>query len=175
MKLQLDYVRDPYALPAWVWLLLACSLIALAACIWFYFEQQAVRDGLALKLESRAMAVTPSRRPVLSAEQQVALDASAKSAGSVMHELGRPWPAVLERLESSHGQGIALLSVNIDGARNMLRIGGEARHLVDVLDYVHRLSTDTFLSEVVLEKHEVVENDPLKPVRFSLSIRWGSA
>lgn len=175
MKLHLEYARAPHAQPTWVWYLMVVFIAALAFCMWLYVDRRAERDGLALRLESRTRAEKPLQPAALSGEQQAALVARAKSAAIVLHELGRPWPELLERLEGAQGERIALLSLNLEGAKGMLRIAGEARRLVDVLDYMHRLSSDAFLTEVVLEQHEVVENDALKPVRFSLSARWGGA
>ena len=175
MKLHLEYARAPHAQPTWVWYLLGFFIAALASCMWLYADRQAERDGLALRLESRTRAEKPVQPAELSVEQQTELDARAKSAAIVLQELGRRWPELLERLEGAQGESIALLSLNLEGAKGMLRISGEARHLVDVLDYMHKLSSDAFLTEVVLEQHEVIENDTLKPVRFSLSARWGGA
>jgi len=175
MKLHLEYARAPHAQPSWFWYLLVVLIASLASSVWLYANRLAERDGLALRLESRARSEKPVQRVALSLEQQAALEVRAKSAAIVLHELGRPWPELLERLEGAHGDRVALLSLNLEGAKGMLRIAGEARHQVDVLDYMHRLSSDAFLTEVVLEQHEVVENDAMKPVRFSLSARWGGA
>lgn len=175
MRLHLEYARAPHSQPVWMWPLLVVLIAAMVACIWFYADLKAERAGLALKLESGTKAEKPLQPAALSGEQQAALEARAKSAAIVLHELGRPWPELLERLEGAQGERIALLSLNLEGAKGMLRIAGEGRHLVDVLDYMQRLSSDAFLTEVVLDQHEVVENDALKPVRFSLSARWGGA
>lgn len=173
MRLHLDYAGAPHAHPRWVWQLLAIATASVAMCAWAYVDRQAEHDGLQLRLEARTRAGKPAQPRMLPAEQQAAMDARAESATGVLRELGRPWPALFERLEETHGERIALLSVNLEGAKGTLRIAGEGRHLVDVLAYVERLSTDTFLTDVVLEQHEVLESDAQKPVRFSLSARWG--
>lgn len=175
MRLHLEYARAPHSQPVWMWPLLVVLIAALVACIWFYTDLKAERAGLALKLESKTRPEKPVQPAALSLEQQIAQEARARPALVVLDELGRPWPQLLDRLEHAHGNGIALLIVNLEGAKGMLRIAGEARHLVDVLDYMQRLSSDSFLTDVVLEQHEVLENEALKPVRFSLSARWGGA
>lgn len=172
-KLDLDYALAPQAIRRWVWWLLASAVLAVGLAAWQYTRLQAERAGLALQLEARAeVKKMPAAMPVVPKDQTV-LKEQVKQANAVLAELGRPWPRLFSQLEAAAGPEIALLAIRPDAAKGQLRVIGEARHLGDVLEYVHRLVESGEFTDVVLEQHEVVDADPQKPVRFALGAHWG--
>jgi hypothetical protein len=171
-KLDLDYSIAPQAIQRWVWWLLASAVLAVGFAAWQYTQLQAERAGLALQLEALTdVKKTPATVPVAPKDQAV-MKEQVKQANAVLAELGRPWPRLFSQLEVAAGPEIALLAIRPDAAKGQLRVIGEARHLGDVLEYVHRLVESGGFTDVVLEQHEVVEADPQKPVRFALSAHW---
>lgn len=86
-----------------------------------------------------------------------------------------PWTGLLKELEgASHdtASDIALLSVEPDESKHMVRVTGESRDLPRVLAYVGRLQTSALLRYPMLETHEVRSDDPQRPVRFAVSAEW---
>lgn len=172
MKLNLDYALAPQATQRWVWWLLASAVLAVGFAGWQYTRLQAERAGLALRLEARTEVKRAPVAAPISSESQTALKEQVKQANAALLELGRPWPKLFTQLESAAGAEIALLAIRPDAAKGQVRIVGEARHLGDVLEYVHLLAITGGIADVVLEEHEVVDADPQKPVRFALSAHW---
>lgn len=172
-KLNLDYAPAPRMIRRWIWWLLVLSILTVAVTGWRYTQLQAERAGLGLQLEARAeVRKTPAAVP-LAPGDQTALKEQVKQANAVLAELGRPWSRLFSQLEAAAGPEIAVLAIRPDAAKEQLRVIGEARHLGDVLEYVHRLADSGGFMDVVLEQHEVVDTDPQKPVRFALSAHWG--
>jgi hypothetical protein len=99
----------------------------------------------------------------------------SEEAAHIASQLGTPWTPLLAELESaSHDSAsdIALLSVEPDESKHLVRVTGESRDLSRVLAYVGRLQSSTLLRYPMLESHEVRSDDPQRPVRFALSAEW---
>ena len=173
MRIRLDYALSANATQRWVWWWLVAAILASGAAVWQYTQLEAQRADLHLRLQDDSQLSEAPKPVVLSSEDSEKLREQAKQANAVLKELGLPWPALFALLEQTASPEIALLIIRPDAAKGRIRISGEARNLADVLQYVRDLSTEGTMSDVVLEQHEVVEADPQKPVRFTLSSHWG--
>jgi hypothetical protein len=96
-------------------------------------------------------------------------------ARQVAQNLQTPWGDLLESLETSPKQAVALLSVEPSVSKRMLRLTAEARTPQDMLDYLEALQHDPRLIGVVLVSHQVQSQAPGQPVRFSIQAGWGVA
>jgi Tfp pilus assembly protein PilN len=67
---------------------------------------------------------------------------------------------------------VALLALEPDAKRRVLRITAEARSSDDMLAYVERLQDEDWFSGVALTRHEINEQDPNRPIRFQLDAEW---
>jgi len=172
MKLHLDYAAGPHAVPAWIWGLLAVGVLGTVLTAWTSRQLIAERDGLRLTLQARTAPATTKRITSISAESAAMQQEQLKQANLVLRELGRPWPALFSGLEDAAGAQIALLQIKPDSVKGRLRLTAEARTLEDALDYVRRLAEEGGMQDVILEQHQVVEDDAQKPVRFSINARW---
>lgn len=56
-----------------------------------------------------------------------------------------------------------------------MHIGCEARNIAAMLNYIKRLEQRHEFGSVYLQSHQIQEQDPDKPVRFSLFAVWGIA
>jgi hypothetical protein len=159
--------RTPLTL-AGALLLIAGALATTAACV-EYRRLEAARAGLELKLA--AARHSTHRDPA-----QEGRDASlTQETARVAQELTVPWTPLLAELEAaSHDSAsdIALLSVEPDESKHLVRVTGESRDLPRVLAYVGRLQTSALLRYPMLENHEVRSDDPQRPVRFAVSAEW---
>lgn len=120
----------------------------------------------------------------LSAPRRAA-DATARDArrqgeviarsNEVAHELARRWDRVFLALESAKAPDVALLAIEPDPRKGVLRVTAEAKAKNAMLDYVDRLQAAQWLQRVTLESHEVLSQVPEKPVRFVVSASWEAA
>jgi len=102
--------------------------------------------------------------------RQVSTD--MKEANEVLLQLALPWDELFNAVETSDDEKIALLSIEPDAQKQLVRISGEARSLDCMLNYVRLLQENGLLSEVDLKNHQINQQDPDKPIRFSLVAAW---
>jgi len=93
-------------------------------------------------------------------------------ANEVLKHLSLPWDKLFEAVESSASEQVALLSIQPDEKRGTVSIGGEAKNAEAMLDYVRRLQRSHMLSNIYLLNHQVEQQDPQTPVRFSVVATW---
>jgi hypothetical protein len=98
-------------------------------------------------------------------------EAVARS-NEVAHELSRRWDRVFLALESAKAPDVALLAIEPDPRKGVLRVTAEAKGKNAMLDYVNRLQAAQPLQRVMLESHEVLSQVPEKPVRFVVTASW---
>ena len=149
-------------------LLIAGAVATAAACV-EYRRLEASRAGLELKLAAA------NRHAHRDPSQDVRDASLTQEAGHVVQELTTPWTRLLAELEgASHdaASDIALLSVEPDESKHIVRVTGESRDLPRVLTYVARLQASALLRYPMLETHEVRSDDPQRPVRFAVSAEW---
>lgn len=157
-------------------LVLAAALASL--CGWQLMQMRTERSSL----EQRLQQTQNARKPVqVAAIQPQTLSATQKSAikeaNTILGELGRPWPALLNRLEQVAQPEIALLAIRPDAAKGRLRLKGEAKDITSLLAYMQRLEAVPEMQDVTLDEHEMME----KPqdgsmahfIRFGITTRWG--
>ena len=93
-------------------------------------------------------------------------------ANQVVRHLSQPWNALFKAVEPAAGNGIALLSMEPDLQKGTVKIGGEAKDLDALLKYVRQLSSREVFGSVQLVNHQIHQEDPEKPLRFSLLAYW---
>jgi hypothetical protein len=150
-------------------LLLAAGALAVAGAWIEYRQLEASRAGLEMKVAAAQR--SNHRDPA----QDVRIASLMQESGHIVQELATPWTPLLAELETaSHDSAsdIALLSVEPDESKHMVRVTGESRDLPRVLAYVGRLQKSALLRYPMLETHEVRSEDPQRPVRFAVSAEW---
>ena len=159
-------------------LVIAAALALL--CGWQLMQMRTERSALQQSLQQAREA---SRPPAVAAIQPQALPATQQSAikeaNQILNELGRPWPALLQRLEQLARPEVALLAIRPDAAKGKLRLKGEARDMAALLAYMQGLEAVPEVEDVTLDEHEMME----KPqdgglahfIRFGITARWGGA
>jgi hypothetical protein len=98
--------------------------------------------------------------------------ADIKRANEVIDQLALPWDQLFAAVEGATGKDVALLAIQPDKRKGDLVIGGEAKNVAAMLNYMRRLNGAGQLREVVLLSHQIQQQDPHKPVRFNLSAKW---
>ena len=98
-----------------------------------------------------------------------------KKANAVIRRLATPWDDVFTTIEKQNGRDVAVLSLEPDPTSAQVRVGAEARNPGAMLDYLERLRNSSILSPAILQSHQVMTEDPNKPIRFSFTASWTSA
>lgn len=93
-------------------------------------------------------------------------------ANAVMSEIDLPWEALFDSIEYASSHDVALLSFQPDPAGRTMRIGGEAKNIAAMLDFVGALEREPVLKDAHLLKYQVKQEDPYRPVIFSLTASW---
>jgi len=133
-----------------------------------YLEQQDELRTLQAALAARA-APAPA---VAAAPVRVVSLAQANAVNAAIEQLNLPWRDLAAALGEATPASIALLALEPDARRRTLRISAEARSSDEMLAYITRLQAEQWFTSVVLVRHEVMEQDPNRPLRFQLSVQW---
>lgn len=98
--------------------------------------------------------------------------AELKMAKSVIEQLDTPWGALFEAVESAFDEQATLLNVEPEPARREVRFTAEAKDLPAMQAYVRQLQRSPAFRDAYLASHQVNQQDPLRPVRFTAHARW---
>ena len=156
------------------WTLLGAGLCLALALAWqgerYLAEERAFEAELAA--QARRAPVVPAvqraaRAPAVSAAQ-------ANAVNAAIAQLNLPWRDLAAALADATPASIALLALEPDAKRRTLRISAEARNSDDMLAYITRLQAEEWFTSVVLMRHEVMQEDPNRPLRFQVSVQWGT-
>lgn len=108
----------------------------------------------------------------LSAGASAAQAAALAGALTVVVHLSGPREKLFRALETIDAPDVALLSITPSPQKRTLRIYGEARTFGAMLSYFNALQDSHTFDDVALLEHEVMDTDPQRPLRFSLSAAW---
>jgi Tfp pilus assembly protein PilN len=159
--------RLVYVLPG----VLALCIPALMMSQRYLEQRDELRDLQAALAARRAPA------PVVAAPTpKVAIaPAQASAVNAAVMQLNLPWRDLAAALNEATPETIALLALEPDAKRRTVRISAEARSSDEMLAYITRLQADEWFSSVVLMRHEVMEQDPNRPLRFQVNVQWGGS
>jgi Tfp pilus assembly protein PilN len=167
----LDYQRvgsDRGRLRALLLLLGLTAAGAISAYEWHLAGEIAQREAELGRMKEQAL----PRKAVRVNASPRQLEEEVQRAKGVIQQLTLPWDRMFAAIESSDDRGIALLAIQPDAEKRRITIGGEAKNLLVMLDYVRRLEHSGALARVYVTNHEVQQQDPQKPVRFMLEASW---
>ena len=170
--LRLDHGRPPPRLS--VPSLMLGAAASLCAGLGLYAFQLTDSAGqLELQAQAREQAdggALPARRN--QAPRSAAALADERLADQVRADLGVPWERLFGAIEAAAGPDVSLLSLSPAVAQFRVNLGGEARNMGALLEFVKRLQAGGTYARVYLREHHVDPGDPLQPVRFSIELKW---
>lgn len=153
--------------PRWpLWALLAVAVLLAADAANSFFALRGELTELSRPPDLRR--VRPAAESGLPESTQRELD----SAQRILQELVLPWGQLFRGVESAIGNQAALLSVEPDASRGLVRITGEARNYPALIELMKRLESLQVLERVHLVSHEVREDLPQRPYHFALVGYW---
>jgi len=170
--LKFDYLSDGRNSWAGV-VVLAMGLCATLFVIWNYHEGSqkiAQQENLIESIRSeKASRMDPL--PVVADSEQVTLETN--QAKAIILELNLPWKELFSVVESYQKDDVAVLTIEPDSQKGLVRINAEAKSLDSMLAYLAYLQKTPLFRNVELVSHQVQEQDPQQPVRFMLQASWG--
>jgi hypothetical protein len=161
-RIELDFVRRrPRS--RWAGRVLLAVALGVAGDMAFTFAQ--------LERATKANEAVVARAQPRKAVAAVSNDELALARDTV-ERLGLPWTKLFAALESAATDQVALLAIEPDTKSGTVKISGDSKDYLAALGYVLNLSQAEALSNVQLVRHEVKQNDPQRPVAFSISAAW---
>lgn len=154
----------------WLLLALATGLLSTVAgnSLTLRTQQQQLQQDVQRKqsqLAQRQPAKVAVVRPPVPEPQ-------ANAVNAAVSQLNLPWRDLMNALESGTPKTIALLSIEPDARKQMLKGVAEAKDSEAMLDFISQLKQQDFFDQVWLSKHETVEQDPNRPLRFQFEAHW---
>jgi len=98
--------------------------------------------------------------------------AELKQIADITTDLTTPWDQLLTELEQVEMRDVALLSLEPNKKKQQLILYGQAKNMQVALNYIEALEKLPALSKVFLQKHNVDQIDPFKPVAFTIVAQW---
>lgn len=152
---------------------LALALMAVVAMGGYYRNltaQSARLESQVEKIGQRLHRGHERAMPASADAQQVG--AEIKAANEVIMQLTLPWNELFNALEETNTSDIALLGIEPDSRKRVVRLSGEAKNATALLEYIRLLQANKAMSSVYLRRQQVEEQNPEKPVRFTLDASW---
>lgn len=153
-----------------VTLLIALSL--LGGATWQHHVLVLEQERLIVAVEQARAPVT---RPVPRPSRPITPAESFRQMDAATARLNVPWSDVLDAIERSTTQRVALLTLEPDARTGSVALTAEARTLDDLLNYAEALGQDPAVASVRLGQHDQRAQEPGQPLRLTLSIspvRW---
>lgn len=161
-RIDIDFARTR-SRAGWVWLL--AGLMAAGGQWWLYQRAVTARDQALAMNDASQKGSANANRPL----PRLPGDAVAERARA---NLAVRWDVLFDALESATHKSVALLDVQPDGAKGMIRLAAEARNEDAMFAYLYQLSRQPGIANVVLKSQTLQTADPQQPVRFSLTAQW---
>lgn len=158
---------------SWVFGGIGFMLWASAAITSFHLAKQ---HGAA-EIELRRLQAELERRtaPKPLPKRMAIPDAQAGAVNSAIAQLNLPWREVFDAVESATPATIALLALEPDAKKHLVKGMAEAKSSDGMIAYIEQLKQQAFFGAVILTKHEINEQDPDKPIRFQFEAQWAEA
>jgi hypothetical protein len=172
---RIEFGTVPVGPPWWSAIVFMLGMVVAVSGFWRWSDAQTRMERASEQVQAKRDAALP---PALlltvaqSHDDQLAIG-KAQTNNVAIAALNLPWHDVLDRLEKSASSDVAILKLDVDGAKREIRISGEARNVTAMLAYVKKLDAPAaFGPGVRLLYHQAAERgDPLGD-RFELVMPW---
>lgn len=155
---------------AWILGAVGLLLCLLAAALgWRLVAQQRSDAAELAAAQKRASAPAPvvavAAAPRILAPQALAVNAAVM-------QLNLPWRALHDAIGAATPAHIALLALEPDAKKRVIKVTAEAKNSDEMIAYVEQLKRQELFAGVTLTRHEIGDQDPNQPIRFQLEAEW---
>ena len=175
MRLQLDFIsQSTFSISSWSWAgsVVLLTSVVMAILTWQLYENRVLeQSAVAFKVSQMSRQIT-HEKPQIQIVNSVISSEQMQQIQVTVGALTVPWSELLQGIEKSDMQDIALLSLEPNSKKQLVSIVGEAKNLQVALDYIQKLEAQPMLDKVYLQKYNIDEAHPFKPVKFTLSAQW---
>jgi Tfp pilus assembly protein PilN len=169
LDLRVDFVRRTRAPTAG----LAAMAVAILLLAWQGLE---ARDDYVALEQQRAGLAALARPGVKASPAMTPRDIERHAQmEQLARQLATPWPSLLHMFETRARTGVVLLSLRPSAAEQRLELVGRATSVQALGAYLESLDEEPMLRDVLMTRHEVVTDDPARPVEFSMTANWQPA
>ncbi len=171
-ELRLDYQHNP-PFPWAGAVMLAMVVVVLMLTGTYYLKLSGQTAGLEAKVKQFQNREVPSGSTGRSTELgAVELAQEVSNANDVLRKLSVPWENLFQAVEASGGNKVTLLAMEPDIEKRQVKIIGETRNFKALMNYITQLEEQDMFGSVYLQSHHVRQQEPEKPVHFSLLATW---
>jgi len=179
-RLEIDFAppgwrRGLYRVAPGTWLAAAAGIALCASAAYAgsaALERQQLRTA---QLQRAQLRVQASLQPPPLVPATPITPAQATAVNGAILQLNLPWRDMHEALATATPPGVALLALEPDARRRLLKITAETKSSDTMVDYIAQLKQQpAFGGGVQLLRHEVDALDPGQPLRFELEAHWGT-
>lgn len=169
--LRMDFLRGRPTASVLGWTLMLVGLIGLVLAALDYVQAREELQFALDRAERQTRSVKTRPRGAAPPLAPAVVTANARVSAALAH----PWGPLLKELEHLAEPRVSLLGFEAQGATRQLRITAEAKTMAEVIAYVESLRLSPVLGSVVLASHEVITQDGVSVIRFSVGIAWREA
>ena len=157
--------------PAWLAVGAVGALLCAGAALtgWKMVQQERERAHQIQHVMERQAAL--SAAPVAVARTAIP-EAQAVFVNGAILQLNLPWRALQDAVAAATPRTVALIALEPDPRKQILKITAETKSSDDMVGYVEELKQQELFSSVMLTRHEINEQDPNRPLRFQLEAVW---
>lgn len=162
-------LREILAITPSRWLFSATSIIFLIFCVGKMYHVVADIEKTNMSIASIQSHKTKALVPT-----QINTIPSAKieATNIAIKQLNLPWSDLFDALENSTTQDIALLDIEPDAVKGILKIQGETSTSTEMITFVEKLKQQKIFFDAYIAKHEISERTSQKPLRFLVETKW---
>jgi Tfp pilus assembly protein PilN len=171
--------RTVYVTPLVTWIVIfaavACWLGVTVKAV-HLIKQKETLAAMLSEVSKRVQAQLDERAAKKQAANSFTIpERQAVAVNNAIAQLNLPWRDLFDALESATPATIALLAIEPDAKKRVLKGIAEAKSGEEMVAYIEQVKKQPFFVGVLLTKHEINEQDPNKPIRFQFEAQWVEA
>jgi Tfp pilus assembly protein PilN len=150
----------------------AAGLLLCAGAVWLALHLSEQREERAQQLQRvQQRAAVLAQQPAAVPETAIPA-AQAAAVNAAVLQLNLPWRDLQDAVAAATPANIALLALEPDARKQVLKITAEAKSSDEMVGYIELLKQQELFASAVLARHEIGDQDPNKPIRFQVEAQW---
>jgi Tfp pilus assembly protein PilN len=154
------------------WLLVGIGFAVIVGGIAALHDLKQRQGARQAELEHFQQQVAARSAPSAVTRKSAIPETQANAVNSAIQQLNLPWSRLLTAIERATPSSVALLELEPDAKRHLVKGMAEAKTTDTMLAYIKCLKQQPFLGNVILTKHMVSDQDSNRPLRFEFEAEW---